>query len=237
LSQKNNVITYLILSLIGILILVVAILLSYPSDDTIGLFDRMIIGGAFITSCILGLSLALKPNWIRSLKKQGNVKKARFSKITKQRRGHHGHHPDCSGFSSHVIKTKNKTYCAGCMGLAAGSILSMILIILYIIIPMDVNRMIFFLMLLFGLFFIIMNFIKVLIRGKNSILNLSSNVLLVVGFFFVVIGVFQLTGKITYGILAVILSFLWLDTRIQLSSWNHRRICNDCNDSCKVYSA
>jgi uncharacterized membrane protein len=237
LSQKSTVIAYLIRSLIGILILVIAVLFSSSERSSIDHLDRLFLGGAFITSCILGLSLALRPGWIRRINENIKGDGTRGSGDSKRTRTRIGHHPDCNGFSSHVIKINQRTLCTGCLGLALGSIISLLLIGLYIVVPLEANTEMYILLLLLGLFFIGMNFFEVIIRNKNSNLHLVSNVFLVIGFLLVVIGIFQLTAKIGYGILAVILSFLWLDTRIQLSSWNHKKICLSCEDTCKVYLA
>jgi hypothetical protein len=63
------------------------------------------------------------------------------------------------------------------------------------------------------------------------------NIVLVFGFFCLTISILEITGDLIYGILTIILCFLWLDTRIQLSNWNHIRMCNSCPESCKMYEA
>jgi hypothetical protein len=37
------------------------------------------------------------------------------------------------------------------------------------------------------------------------------------------------------GLVGIIICFLWLDTRIQLSRWNHLKTCRRCPKACKSF--
>ena len=130
----------------------------------------------------------------------------------------------------------DKVLCAGCLGLASGSIVSIILTIAYIaIMPNETIQGVFQGFIVMGIALIALNFIEIAVPQRNAHMHVVFNGLLVAGFFLVVIGTYELTGRIAYGILAIILSFLWLDTRIHLSNWRHSVICRDCSEMCKVY--
>lgn len=187
-------------------------------------------------SCLLGLSMALKPNWLRGiLDKEKEEGQQRVQNLELRIRS--GHHPECEGFSSHILKVGNKTYCAGCLGLAIGAIIGILLLFIYLLVPDIVNSMPYVIMIIMGLVFIMINFFNVVTRNKNSIVHVISNIILVSGFFLLVVGFFEITKSISFGLLAVIISYLLLDTRIQLSHWHHERTCIQCPDSCKVYGA
>lgn len=53
--------------------------------------------------------------------------------------------------------------------------------------------------------------------------------------FLITISIGEITGNMVYGIFSVLLCFLWLDTRIRLSKWNHHRTCTFCPETCKYY--
>jgi hypothetical protein len=192
------------------------------------------VGGAFISSCILGISFAIKPNWIRKSIKRGrhdeNEQQAQMRTRKRQ-----GHHPDCDKFKSHVIKTKNKVICAGCSGLALGSIISIFLTSAYIVLPNKILPTILHIFIILGLVIIILNYIEIVIPIRNAHFHMIFNVFFVISFFLIIIGIFELTGSMIYGIFGVIISFLWLDTRILLSKWRHSEICKNCSETCKVY--
>jgi uncharacterized membrane protein len=224
----------LILSVLGVALLLLGSIFSSPDPGAISESDKLIVGGAFITSCLIGFSLALRPNWIRGIikDKKGNIQNP-DSNSTKRIRI--GHHPDCKGFDFHIIKTNKQTLCAGCLGLAIGSVLGIVMTFIYIFNPIIMDYIPTISMIIFGLVFIGLNFISVAIMNKNTTIHVMSNAVLVLGFFLVVMGAYGYSGKMEYGILAVIISFLWLDTRIQLSHWHHNKICYECDDLCKAY--
>ena len=79
------------------------------------------------------------------------------------------------------------------------------------------------------------SYIETVIPGRTPAGHVTGNVLLVIGFFLVVAGVFGTTKSPLIGAFAVLISFLWLDTRVQLSNWHHAMICRDCKNTCKAY--
>lgn len=233
-NQKMLVIYYLILSTIGAALIIVVSRFSSSDTNTIHLFDRIVVGVVFISSCVLGISLALRPNWIKGFTERESHDAKKQQPQTKLR-GRLGHHPDCEQFESHTIRLKNKILCAGCSGLALGSIVSIFLMGVYILLPNKIPPAIPHISIMLGMILIGLNYIETIIPTRNTIVHLISNIFLVIGFFFVVIGIFQSTGSLIYGIFGVLISFLWLDTRIRLSGWHHTSICKDCGETCKVY--
>jgi len=67
--------------------------------------------------------------------------------------------------------------------------------------------------------------------------RLVSNLVMPVGFFLIAIGLLESSGNAAYGLVGVVISFLWLDTRIRLSRRRHIRICSSCGEACKSYFA
>ncbi len=91
------------------------------------------------------------------------------------------------------------------------------------------------LFVLLGIILIVVAFGEIALPMRNALLHAAFNVFLVIGFSFVVIGVFHSTGDATSGLLAIVVSFLWLDARIHLSNWRHAKICENCSEACKAY--
>jgi hypothetical protein len=227
--------SYLGLSIIGALFIILFAILGSSENANIKIFDKLIIGLAFIISCILGISLAFKPNWIKtSLETQSNKLKSKQNQLHIQREGHH---PICGQFTSHTIKINDRLYCAGCTGLTIGAIIACILMVVYIVLQFSIPMFISYFIMLVGMVLITLNYLSILFHYKNAQLQLLSSMLLIIGFFLIIIGIFQVTGDIIYGLFGVIISFLWLDTRIQLSYWRHTKLCNNCQETCKAYLA
>jgi hypothetical protein len=233
LKPKNNVLYHLSLSFFAaVLILILAF---YGSSDNISIsfYDRMLVVGFFIIICIFGISLSFFPGWYKRFikNKDHGSKNKKFQKMSRRRKGHH---PDCDSFISHVLKFNSKTYCAGCFGLAIGLVLSIFLGIIYLFyidkILINFNYLIFV-----GLILIFLGFLETIKPIKNAIIHIIANVFLIIGFFLIVVGMFETTDNMVYMVISVIFSFLFLDTRVQISSFNHNIICRNCKEKCKMY--
>jgi len=234
LKYEKNLWYHILLSILGGALFLLLVLTIASGKNSIETIDRLFIGGAFILSCLFGISLALRPNWIKRYKKQGIHGTNHQSAITTSR-NRQGHHPDCKPFQSHTYTIKNNILCAGCTGLAIGSFISLFLMIIYLIFFDNIPRVALLIFIIVGMGFVALNYVEIVLHKRTAFAHVLSNSLLVIGFFFVIIGVFQLTGRVIFGILALIITFLWLDTRIQLSNWRHAETCRNCDETCKAY--
>ena len=233
-KKTNNILYYLILSIISaILLLILAFFSSFHINNN-SIYDALFFGGVFIISCIFGISLAIRPGWFRRYSKHENhgARKKQDQKITRKRKGHH---PDCNQFQNHTVVIRNKTICAGCLGLSMGSVISIFLMIIYIPNAGGLFSTIFYFPLVLGLIIIGLVYVEIILPTRYKIVHVISNFFLVISFFLITIGIFEITGNKIYGLIGILLSFLWLDTRIQLSNWHHNLICKNCSEPCKMY--
>lgn len=233
-NQAKNITNYLILSTIGAALIIIIILFEATKIQDINNFDKLLISVAFVLSCVFGISLAIKPNWIQKISNR-NTKPKTGPQRKINPRARQGHHPSCDHFRSHTIKIKNKVHCAGCIGLFLGGIISIVLIVIYLVLPSEIPFLVFQIFIISGFALISFNYLEIKLSVRNPRVHFVSNTLLIISFLFIVIGMFQLTGNIYLGIFGVVLSFLWLDTRIQLSEWHHESICKNCLEECKEY--
>jgi hypothetical protein len=58
---------------------------------------------------------------------------------------------------------------------------------------------------------------------------------LVIGFLLVTLGTASATSTILLGLVAILICYLWLDTRIQISDWRNALVCHSCGQTCKYY--
>jgi len=234
LKLNNYVYQYIILSIIAALLLLLIAFFGFSNTITIGLNDKLFVGIFFIISCLIGISLAIYPGWLRRLlKRKSHV--TTNQNTQKRARKREGHHPNCYRFKSHAIRIKNKLYCAGCLGLALGCILSIFLMVIYIQIDINLSVNIFHFLIIFGLIMIGFVFVEIMRVKRNTFIHIISNSLLVISCLIIAISITEITSNKIYGLISIIFSFLWLDTRIQLSNYHHTLICNNCVNSCKMY--
>lgn len=235
-SPKRQAITLLGFSMIGAILIVVVSWWGSPGSPSTGIQDRLIVGGAFIASSVYGLSLAIRPGW-NSRSKKEPVPIMPVVTGESQPRSRRGHHPDCGRFSDHVIRWRGRVLCAGCTGLAVGSVASILLMSLFIAISPEFPASVWQVFLVLGLAMVGAKYLEPMVLRSSASVRLAFNALLVVGLLFVVLGAFQLTGNAIFGLLAIVLSFLFLDTRVQLSAIFHSQTCTICEENCKVYRA
>ena len=195
-------------------------------------FYRIYLAIIFIIICIIGFSISVYPRCYYKIIK--NNKNKNTSKINNKIRKREGHHPKCNKFQNHVIKIKNKKYCTGCLGLGIGSIISIFLTISYIFTYNTDYLIIFQYSFFIGLLIILLSYFESFIN-KIPIIHILSNIFLIIGFMLIIISTFENSGYIIYGLIAILASFLFLETRVQISILKHIDICTKCIKDCKMY--
>jgi len=234
LKEKHEINHYILFSIIAVFLLLVLIYFGVSNKQPIRFYDKLLIGGLFILSCLFGISLAFFPGWYKKILKldRSNTYIKNDKKVLRKIIGHH---PDCNPFKNHVIAFGDKFLCTGCLGLAIGSLISILLILIYLIFSYGNSSYVFYLFFFFGLIMIAFNFIEIMLPVRKKYVHISSNSLIVIGFFLILIGIFELTGSTAYAMISLIFSFLFLITRIQLSHRRHSLICKLCSKKCKMY--
>ena len=232
-KQKKIVIYYIILSIVAAIMLLILGFYGSAHNININIYDRLLIIDLFIIICFFGISLAFFPGWYKKFTKTKNhkINNQHIQKINRKRKGHH---PDCDQFKHHILTVNDKIHCAGCLGLALGSLLSIILGVIYVIF---INKfsIIFYFLIFIGLILISLAYLEIIFPIRNAFVHVVANACLIIGFLLITINMLEITGNIIYAVISVIFSFLFLDTRIQLSSYHHTLICSKCNEKCKMY--
>jgi len=229
---KKFVFYYISISAAAALLIVLLTIFSQSKINTVIWHDKLILSILIIGGCFFGYSLAFHPGWMKrhtkKIENNTSVKKSIKRKIE-------GHHPDCSKFEKHTILINDKKFCTGCLGLSLGCITAILLVIIYLNFNIIWSSAILYFFIFIGLIMIFLSYIETILPRKRSIFHIITNIVLVLGFLLVTISIFEITGNITYGLIGIILSVLWLDTRIQLSNWRHGLICSKCIEKCKMY--
>lgn len=223
----------LLFSVLAGVLLSILVITAPSNTPPITIEEKGVIAGIFIVSCVIGISFTFKPNWIRRYQPWKKNRQKNTKKETT--RLFQGHHPDCHTFQNHRIQLKHKIWCAGCLGLLIGLCISIMLMILYLILDVTQSKIISYLLFIVGLFILTFVCLEIVYSNRHPLVHVFSNSLLPLSFFIIIIAVMGLTGKLVYGFFTILLCFLWLDVRIQLSKWRHNLICTYCTESCKMY--
>ena len=196
-----------------------------PSSSDAGLY----IWGLFSTLCLLGASATLFPHLCgRVAHRPEELSPLRTSTLLGVRVVH-GHHRPCVEFQGHEFKIKGKTFCAGCAGLLLGASTALVITTLHLVFrftPPPVAAYI-------GLCCVVLSLFHIPLRITGiPLLRSIFNAVLVMGFSLVLIGVDNL-GNFEFNLVVIGLCVFWMFTRIQLSNWDHERICRVCGFRCE----
>ena len=189
-----------------------------------------------------GLSLALSPNWIGRVFRQaphgptpGAAGLGEDDDDGMPRRARLGHHPDCERFDGHRLRRGEGALCAGCTGLAAGSVAGIGLSIALALVPLGLDDAWARALLYGGIALVLADLVTDLVPGRPAAAHAALDALMVVGAFMAVVGTLWSTRSLGYGLLAVLVAVMWVDTRVTLSSWRHIDTCGRCPEACKAY--
>jgi hypothetical protein len=237
-SEVERTQAHMVLSMVaGIMVLVIATL-GHVKDAAVEDVDRRVLAAALIVACALGISMAVRPNWWRQRLCEQPVGPGGAeggTDVAPEGPPRRGHHPLCEPFRGHTLSLGGKDRCAGCTGLAAGSVLVIVLSLVYAAYPDTMEWLDGLAMAYVGTMLVVLTLFTAAAGGVESRASLGLNFLMVLGFGMVAVGLLESTGELAWGLVGVVLSALWMDTRIMLSRWNHATVCTVCPEECVAY--
>jgi hypothetical protein len=187
---------------------------------------KPLIGSVFILICTLGILATLLPKRCsQAFHFQRGTSSLALSRIRIA-----SHHPDCGKFSAHVLRIDGHTFCAACTGLLSGGIISILGALVYFLVgwPFVLAP---FAVALIGITAVFLGFFQLKFRG---ILRSVLNAFFVFGALLILVGVDELSGGLFVDFLLESFIAFWIFTRIQLSQWDHQRICKNCEFHCNI---
>jgi hypothetical protein len=236
-TEVDRIRSHLILSTAaGGLVLVIAIW-GYSDGADVGRTDRAILAIALNLAYVLGVSMALWPNW-RSRADRSRPEGAGAPEEGPSLPGppRRGHHPECDAFSGHTVRWRGRTRCAGCLGLTVGAIVAILLTAVYVVEPEAYVWVYGPGLTVAGTALVAVGLFAAMAGSLDPRAGMGLNALMMLGFALVSIGLLESTGEITWALVGVVVSALWMDTRIQVSRWNHAVICVACEKECVAYA-
>jgi len=241
-TPRERAIYYLALSFVGAGLLAVASHQPRSPLAIVDQLDRSSVAAAFAIVCVVGLSMALSPNWIGRVFRQaphgpppGTGGPDGADADGMPRRARVGHHPDCERFDGHRLRRGGGALCAGCSGLAAGSVVGIALSIALALVPFGLDGPEARALLYGGIALVLADLVTDLVPGRPAAAHAALDALMVVGAFMATAGTLLSTRSLGYGLLAVLVAVMWVDTRVTLSAWRHIDTCGRCPEACKAY--
>ncbi|MFB0523336.1 MAG: restriction endonuclease [Candidatus Bathyarchaeia archaeon] len=219
-------------SLLGLCLLAV-LTFSIPISATSFPLQKQLTGSIFTAICLLGITAGVYPSrcsrMLHFRRDQSDASyKTNQAGTRKTTIRFEGHHPTCGNFSAHVLQLGSKTYCAGCTGLVAGAIISVLGSFMYFFAGLQVGGA--------GILVFSLGFLGVacgllqynLLNANRGAVHLSLNVTFVVGAFLLLVGVNEMTSNFILELYLLSLTVYWIITRVMLSNREHEKICATC---------
>ena len=228
-SHTTNLPQYLALAMLAAILIMILVILTPLTTHPPSLFDNTIVGVLFIASCILGITFTQRPGWMRKNMKQGTSPLHR----PLSSRSFQGHHPNCIMFQDHRLHGKHATWCAGCLGITIGLLLASGFAAFELITSWTLTPDLVWISA--GFLLLAVAFVEMVLPHRHALVHLFASILLGPGLAILVFVTFQHTGQSIFGLFVLLLEYLWMDTRIQISHWNHARVCNGCIQQCKSF--
>ena len=222
------------------LLLVGALALNPPTVRESFLWRKPLIGSLFWLICIFGILAIFFPKQCSAVfdfkkKEKHEHSDENLFAFHGTRSIVQGHHPDCENFSAHVLRIGDRRFCAACIGLLLGGLISLVGAFLYFFVGWSVGESnlqavsVGLVGVSFGLF---------QFKVKRSVVRLVLNSFFVFGALLLLVGIDELAQSVFADLFLVILIVFWLFTRISLSQWNNWRICYTCNvASCEFHKS
>jgi len=210
----------LILSLAG-----ACIVLAFPTSTLIAqdlTWNREIIFSFYVTLCIMGSIAALFPSACRKARDPEDSVRMPHVTLT--------HHPKCERFSGHELHLGERSFCAGCTGLLTGALISIPLIAAYSTGVTPAQRA--WIPTELGVAATLLGLFMPLSNSRNSLLRFAMGASFIVGMTFILIGLDSQLRSIDVDLFILLMTLFWVLTRISLSQFVHKRICESCLRRC-----
>jgi len=203
------------------------------SDDFI--MRKPLVGSIFGALCILGTFAAIYPSscshvfdYEKSKQHQDQTRKLQTINIQ-------GHHPICKIYYPHIMRVRNKIFCATCTGFSVGAIIALIGVGLFFFGPFSFGTKP-LIVIIIGASAVSIGLLHSILPGfRVGLSRFIASAFFAVGSFLILASVEDALHNTSIDFFFVLLSVLWLMTDTALSRWDHRRICSKCaSQSCCV---
>lgn len=190
---------------------------------------KPLVGSVFILICTFGIVAALFPKRCSQAfhfnRENMNLAPSKIRATS--------HHPDCGKFSAHVIRINDLALCAACTGLLLGGIIAITGALMYFFVGWQIQASTFALVLI-GTMVMVLGFFQLAFRG---FIRSALNTLFVLGALLILVGIDESIGSLFVDFFVEAYIVFWIFARIQLSQWDHSKICSNCESPCEIGEA
>ncbi len=170
---------------------------------------KTLIGAIFSTISFLGCLAVFSPNLCTKIfKPKKKIQGSNLNQFFSHNKSSsmQGHHSSCGKFTTHTFQIKGRIFCAACVGLLIGGLLTLAGSFLYFFFSWNLSENS-FLLVFVGVLGVGFGFLQ---QKFRSLIRLSLNIVFVLGTFFILIGIDEITHSLLIDLFVVSLILFWL---------------------------
>ena len=196
-------------------------------------YRNLTIGTIFGLVCTLGILAALFPSSCLLIPQFWKNNRNHRYQSNMHKENWRAHHPSCENYITHVLSIGNSKFCATCYGLMVGAIIALISTSLYFFGGLSMENPV--IIVLIGTIGVTLGLLQsALPKFSNSIIRFFASISFVMGTSLMLISIDSATNSLSIDLFLIILSILWILTKIKLSQRDHRSTCSKCSTkSCR----
>ena len=196
-------------------------------------YRNLTIGTMFGLVCILGILAALFPSYCLVIPQFWRNSGNHRHQPNMHKENWRAHHPSCENYVTHILSIGNSKFCATCYGLMVGATIAFIFTSLYFFGGLSTGNP--SIMVLTGTTGVTLGLLQsALPKFSNSIIRFFASISFVMGTSLMLISIDAATNSFSTDLFFIILSILWILTKINLSQRDHRLTCSNCSTkSCR----
>jgi len=232
-KHPNLVLAFLIsVSIFGLVLSTFFVFNTSTLEDDFA-YRNLVIGSAFAAVCLLGIFAALFPSSCLTLPQFWKSNRQDRSTLNIHETALRSHHPFCENYSTHILSIGNMKFCATCSGLLVGAILALLGTGLYFFGSLSIGDPA--ILVLTGAVGVSLGLLQsALPKFSGGLTRFFASILFVVGTFLMLAGIDMAVKNTAIDLFFIVLSVLWILTKITLSQRDHRLTCSMCSEkSCR----
>lgn len=225
-SRNLSLIFLVFVSIFGLLLSILFVFSLANLGDSFE-FRRVVVGSVFGTICVLGIIGGLYPRSCSSVLdfQKPDTFATGSSKLSMST--FEGHHPTCGCFSSHLLHVGERKFCATCSGLVVGAVAVLFGVGFFFFGNVEIieaNSLI----VIAGAAMNAFGLLHPTFLRLRGFIRFFASIMFVAGAFLVLVSVEDAAKNTAIDLFLVLLSVLWILTKVSISRWEHQRICSQC---------
>jgi hypothetical protein len=227
-KPRNLSLFFLVFVSIFGLLLSVLFVFSLPNLGDDFEFRRIVVGSVFGAVCVLGIIGGLYPRSCSSVLDFQKLDRTAQSSSGLNVSTFKGHHPTCGCFSSHLLHFGERRFCATCSGLVVGAVVVLFGVGFFFfgnIGIMEADS----LLVVAGAVGVAFGLLHPSVFRLRGVVRFFASTVFVVGAFLVLVSVEDAVKNTSIDLFLVLLSVLWILTKVSFSRWEHQQICSHCS--------